>query len=150
MLLARRACLVSGAMWLVSRTIQLLAPIAALAQDHQQPDNPDKRQESKKDQPADIPEEPVYDLGPGVTPPRVTHQVRPERGEGFRLSGKVVISLIVSSTGEPGKLNVVQGIDKDLDQRAVAALRQWRFAPGRKDGKPVAVRVTVEMRFNDL
>jgi TonB family protein len=50
----------------------------------------------------------------------------------------------------PAKVNVVKGIDKDVDQSVIAAVKQWRFTPGKKDGKAVAVRVTAEVRFNDL
>ena len=34
-----------------------------------------------------------------------------------------------------------------LDEQAVAAAKRWEFKPGTKDGKPVAVRVTLEMSF---
>jgi TonB family protein len=34
-----------------------------------------------------------------------------------------------------------------LDEQAVTARKKWRFQPGTKDGKPVAVEVTVEMSF---
>jgi TonB family protein len=97
-------------------------------------------------------EETVYDLGPGVTPPRLLHQVRPERGDapGFRLKGKVVITLVVTSAGQPSRLKVIESIDNDVDQSALRAVEQWRFAPARKDGKAVAVRVTVEISFNDI
>jgi TonB family protein len=132
MALQRRACLVPVVVWLALRQ--------ALRAD----DSAQKR--------GDEPDETVYDLGPGVTPPRLIYQVRPERKEspGFRLSGKVVVSLVVSSAGAPAKVNVVEGIDKDVDQSVVAAVKQWRFVAGRKDGKAVAVRVTAEVRFNDL
>ena len=97
-------------------------------------------------------EETVYDLGPGVTPPRLVHQVRPDRGDtpGFRLKGKVVIALVVTSAGQPSKLKVIESIDNDVDQSALRAVEQWRFAPARKEGKAVAVRVTVEISFNDI
>ena len=97
-------------------------------------------------------EETVYDLGPGITPPRLVHQVRPERGDtpGFRLKGKVVIALVVTSAGQPSKLKVIESLDNEVDHSALQAVEQWRFVPARKDGKAVAVRVTVEISFNDI
>ncbi|HWF09523.1 MAG TPA: energy transducer TonB [Bryobacteraceae bacterium] len=98
-------------------------------------------------------DEPVYDIGPGITPPRVTHQVTPQTkpdSRGFRLSGAVVVGLIVSSKGEPKDVHVVTSLDKDVDQTAVEAVEQWTFAPARKGEQPVAVRITVEIRFHSL
>ena len=38
-------------------------------------------------------------------------------------------------------------LDQELDDKAVAALKQWKFEPGQREGKPVAVRITVDMTF---
>jgi protein TonB len=69
---------------------------------------------------------------------------------GFRVSGTVLIGLVVSSRGLPRDVHVVRSLDKDLDKNAVAAVQQWRFEPARKAGTPVAVRITIEIRFKDL
>jgi TonB family protein len=98
-------------------------------------------------------EEPVVALGPGITPPRVIHQVTPDVNSttrGFRVSGVVVIELVVSSQGLPREVHVAKSLDKDLDNSAVEAVAQWRFQPALKDDRPVAVRITVEIRFRDL
>jgi protein TonB len=98
-------------------------------------------------------EEPVFDLGPGITPPRVVHQVNPStrsNSRGFKISGTVLIGLVVSSKGAPLNVRVVRSLDADVDENAMKAVQDWRFEPARKDGVPVAVRVTVEIRFHDL
>lgn len=98
-------------------------------------------------------DEPVFDLGAGITPPKVIHQVNPKPdsgAKGFRITGDVLVALIVNSRGLPTGVHVVRSIDKDLDASAVEAVREWRFEPARKDGRPVAVRVTVEISFHDL
>lgn len=98
-------------------------------------------------------DEPVIDIGPGVTPPRVTHQVNPSYkpdDEGFRISGTVIVGLVVSSKGEPKDVHVVKSLDKSVDQSAVEAVQQWQFEPAQKGGQPVAVRITVEIRFRSL
>jgi protein TonB len=99
------------------------------------------------------PDEPVYDVGPGITPPRVTHQVTPVNkpdARGFRISGTVLIGLVVSSQGEPKDVHVVTSLDKDVDQSAIEAVRQWHFEAAKKGDQPVAVRVTVEIRFHSM
>jgi TonB family protein len=95
--------------------------------------------------------EPVYELGNGVTPPRITHQVAPEHpAHGFRLSGTVLLGLVVTSQGEPDGVHVVRSLEKEMDQAAIDAVQQWRFDPATKDGKPVAVKISVEIRFHDI
>ena len=99
------------------------------------------------------PDEPVLDLGPGITPPHLVHQVapKPDSGsKGFRISGVVLVRMVVSSQGVPVNVEVARSVDKEIDQSAVDAVRQWRFEPAMKEGKPVAVRVTAEIRFQDL
>lgn len=96
-------------------------------------------------------DEPVVAMVPGVTPPRVTSQAAPEHpAKGFRISGTVLISLVVTSRGEPKEPRVVRSLEKDIDQSALDAVMKWQFAPAMRDGKPVATRVTVEIRFHDM
>jgi TonB family protein len=99
------------------------------------------------------PDEEAVDLGPGITPPRVIHQVPPitrPDAPAFRVSGTVLIGLVVSSQGEPMDVHPVRSLDKDVDQTAVDAVQQWRFEPGKKGDRPVAVRITVEIRFHAM
>ncbi len=97
-------------------------------------------------------DEPVYDLGPGVTPPRVIKQVNPQypTTRGVKAVGSVIIALVVSSQGFPKNPRVVKGLDKDLDQSAVDAVKEWRFAPAQKNGKAIAVRVSLQIQFHDM
>ena len=99
------------------------------------------------------PDEQVYDLGPGVTPPRVIKQVNPQYPaslRGVRVTGSVMIALIVTSQGMPKDPHVIQGINDEVDHAAMEALKQWRFAPARKNDKPVAVRVVIEIAFHSM
>jgi periplasmic protein TonB len=97
-------------------------------------------------------DEPVYDLEPGVTPPRVIKQTAPQypNGRGVRAVGSVIIGLIVSSKGLPKNPQVLKSLDKDLDQSALDAVKEWRFAPAQKDGKPIAVRVSLQIEFHSM
>ncbi len=102
--------------------------------------------------PAQTDDESVYDLGPGVTPPRVVKQVNPHyaTNRGVRAVGSVIIALVVSSKGLPKDPHVVKSLEKDLDQSAVDAVKEWRFAPAQKNGKPVAVRVSLQIEFHEM
>jgi periplasmic protein TonB len=97
-------------------------------------------------------DEQVYDLGPGISPPRVIKQTAPQypNGRGVRAVGSVLIGLIVSSKGLPKNPHILKSLDKDLDQSAVDAVKEWRFAPAQKDGKAVAVRVSLQIEFHSM
>ncbi len=98
-------------------------------------------------------DETVFELGAGITPPAVIHQVPPNSSPGSRgikIEGVVAIELVVSSQGLPKNLRVVRSLDKDVDRSALDAVKEWRFSPARKDKKPVAVRITLEIRFHDM
>lgn len=98
-------------------------------------------------------QEAVYELGSDIAPPRITRQVNPEYPEhirGIRVKGIVGVGVVVTAKGEPDDLKVVKSLDKDVDRCVVDALRQWRFAPAKKDGKPVAVRIVIEIEFHSM
>jgi TonB family protein len=135
--------------FLVLLSICLLSPAVATADDNPQKRDEDRHAESEG---PDGPNEPIYDLGPGVTAPRVIHRVRPERRQSgkLRISGKVVVSLVVSSAGLPTQVKILEGVDSAVNEIVLEAVKQWRFTPGKKEGKAVAVRVTEDVHFTDL
>jgi len=97
-------------------------------------------------------DEQVYEMGEGIQPPRVTRRVNPNYSNvrGVSAKGTVAIALIVTSQGAPKELRVVKKLDPEVDRAALEAVEQWRFAAAQKDGKPVAVRVTIELEFHAL
>jgi len=97
-------------------------------------------------------DETIYDLGPGVTPPRVIKQVNPRypTNRGVRAVGSVIIALVVSSKGLPKDPHVVKSLDKDLGDSAVDAVKEWRFAPAQMNGQAVAVRIRLEIHFHEM
>ena len=86
----------------------------------------------------------VYDSKEaGVTLPQVTRQVKAQyTAEAMRqmIEGDVLLGVVVQADGS---LDSVYG----LDDNAVKAMKEWAFKPGTKDGKAVAVRVDVKMKF---
>lgn len=96
-------------------------------------------------------DEDVVPLGPGVTPPRVTRQVNPVHPpKGFRISGTVLLSVVVGTEGVARDPRVLRSLEKDIDQSAIDAVLKWQFSPAMKEGKPVATRVSIEIRFHDM
>jgi TonB family protein len=95
-------------------------------------------------------EGPVYTVGDGVSAPLVVKEVKPQytaEARRAKIQGTVTLEAIVETDGCVGEVKVTKSLDEGLDKEAVKALRQWRFEPGRKDGKAVRVRVTLEMTF---
>ena len=91
-----------------------------------------------------------YRPGSGITPPAIVQEVKPDYTEDARrrgLSGDVVLEIVVKSDGRVGAVRVLQGLGAGLDQRAVDAVRQWRFSPARRLGTPVDVLVEVAVEF---
>ena len=66
-----------------------------------------------------------------------------------RIVGKVVLDVVVLDSGTVGDVSIIESLDSiyGLDKNAIAAMKQWEFKPGMKDGKPVAVRISVELVF---
>ena len=89
-------------------------------------------------------------VGGGVSAPQVIYQVEPEFSEEARkakVAGNVLVSLIVDANGRPQSVHVSRGIGMGLDEKAVEAVRQYKFKPAMEGGKPVPVRVDVEVNF---
>jgi len=92
----------------------------------------------------------VFNIGGSVTAPRVLYQPDPEYTEEARKAkyqGVCVIWLIVGPDGHPRDVRVARTLGMGLDQKAIEAVRQWKFDPAKKDGKPVAVQLNVEVNF---
>ena len=89
--------------------------------------------------------------GGGVLPPAVLSQVDAEFSEEARrakFSGDVEIYLVVDEQGNPTHVRVARGVGMGLDEKAVEAVRQWKFKPGTQHGKPVKVDVYVNVGFH--
>jgi TonB family protein len=94
----------------------------------------------------------AYRPGGDVKPPRLVSEVKPHytpEAMEARIQGSLKLEAVVLDTGDVGDVEVTQSLDDiyGLDNEAVKALKQWRFEPGTKDGKPVAVLIEVEMSF---
>jgi TonB family protein len=61
--------------------------------------------------------------------------------------GIVTLSVVVGVDGRIKHVEVVHSLGMGLDEKALEAVRTWRFEPGKKDGHPVPVQVTVDVDF---
>ena len=94
----------------------------------------------------------AYRPGSGIELPRVLREVKPQyTSDAMRakVQGTVWLEAIVMPDGSVGRVSVVKSLDPvfGLDEEAVKAARQWRFAPGTRLGQPVPVIVTIELTF---
>ena len=90
---------------------------------------------------------------PGLSGPSVISKIEPQYTEGAKdakIEGTVAVGLVVNAEGKPQNLYIIRSLDKGLDQNAIAAIEQWVFNPGEKDGKPVPVTATIEVNFRLL
>ena len=91
-----------------------------------------------------------YRPGSGVDPPRLLKEVRADYTDEARranIAGEVVLEIVVRRDGSVGDVRILRRLGSGLDQRAVDAVRQWRFAPARLKGTPVDVIVEVGVEF---
>ena len=92
----------------------------------------------------------VYQVGGSVRAPVLTYSVDPEFSEEARkakFSGNVQVALVVDESGRPKNIRVERGVGMGLDEKAVEAVRQYKFKPAMKDGKPVPVELYIEVNF---
>ena len=95
----------------------------------------------------------VYRVGNGVTAPVLVSKAEPgysQEARTMKFQGTVVLRIVVGEDGVPESISVVRQLGSGLDERAVEAVRQWRFKPGTKDGVPVRVSAQVEVNFRLL
>ena len=92
----------------------------------------------------------AYRVGGGVSAPRVLYQPDPEYSEEARKAkyqGTVVLWMIVDQNGRPRDIRVQRSLGMGLDEKAIEAVKSWRFEPARKDGQAVPVMINVEVNF---
>jgi len=89
-------------------------------------------------------------IGGSVHPPKLLSHVDPvfsEAARDLKYSATVQVYLWVNEDGTPSHLKVVRPAGMGLDEQALAAVRQYRFAPATKDGKPVKSDIYTDVNF---
>ena len=63
------------------------------------------------------------------------------------IEGEVLLEIVVRRDGSVGDVRLINGLPSGLNDRAVAAVRQWRFSPAKRQGAAVDVVVEVSVGF---
>ena len=93
----------------------------------------------------------AFRVGGGVSAPRPIYDPDPEYSEEARhakFQGTVLLWVVVGPDGRPRDVRVQRSLGMGLDEKAIAAVRQWKFEPAMLDGRPVAVQVNIEVNFH--
>lgn len=101
--------------------------------------------------------------GPGIAastalsaptqPPIVLYKVEPEFSEEARkarFQGTVLVRVVIGEDGLPSRFQIIRPAGLGLDEKAIEAVSQWRFRPGMRNGKPVAVPADISLNFRLL
>ena len=91
-----------------------------------------------------------FQPGSGIMPPTLVREVRPGYTDEARrraIEGDVILEIVVQRDGSVGRVRVTRSLGAGLDQKAVEAVRQWRFGPARRQGAAVDVVVEVSVEF---
>jgi periplasmic protein TonB len=92
----------------------------------------------------------AYRPGSGITPPRIVREVKADYTEDARrrgVTGEVLMEVVVLRDGSVGPVRLLHGLEPGLDERAMRAVREWKFTPAERQGAPVDVVVEVGMEF---
>jgi len=92
----------------------------------------------------------AYRVGGGVSAPKALYAPDPEYSEEARKAkyqGTVVLWLVVDANGRPQQIRIQRALGMGLDEKAIEAVKMWKFEPARKDGQPVPVMINVNVTF---
>ncbi len=93
----------------------------------------------------------VMSVGGGVTAPVVLHRVQAEfsdEASRAKYQGVVSVQLIVDTEGNPEDIQVAHHLGMGLDQKAIEAVRQYKFKPAMYQGHPVSVQIVIDVDFH--
>ncbi len=92
----------------------------------------------------------VYKVGEGASAPVLIYSPDPEYSKEARKAKRgdtCVLNLVVDTNGRTRDIKIIQSVGVGLDEKAIEAVKQWKFKPAMKDGRPVIVEIRVEIDF---
>jgi len=93
----------------------------------------------------------IFRPGKGMTPPRAIYSPEPEFSEEARKAkyqGLCTLEVFVDEMGRPRDIKIVGSLGMGLDEKAIEAVKTWRFEPAMKDGHPIPARINLEVDFH--
>jgi TonB family protein len=90
-------------------------------------------------------------IGGDITQPVPIYQPDPEYSDAARKAkyqGTVIVGVIIGTDGHVYDPKIVQALGLGLDQKAIEAVKLWRFKPAERDGRPVRVAANIEVNFH--
>jgi len=102
--------------------------------------------------PSDLPPG-VVRVGNGVSAPVAISKPQPAYTDQARdkgVAGEVRLSCVIGEDGVPTSITIRKSLEASLDKSAMDTVAQWRFKPGMKDGKAVAVQVLIDVSFRPI
>jgi periplasmic protein TonB len=92
----------------------------------------------------------AYHVGGGVSAPRLVYGPDPDYSDEARKAkyqGTVVLYVVIGPDGRVHDARIQRSLGMGLDEKAIQAVKNWKFDPALKDNKPVAVAVAIEVSF---
>ena len=92
----------------------------------------------------------VMHVGKGVSEPQLIYSVDPEFSDEARRAkyqGVCIVSVIIDAQGNPQHVRVARSLGMGLDEKAIEAVKQYKFKPAYYQGHPVAVEMDVIVNF---
>lgn len=139
------------------RALILIAFLAITFAPHAAPQSGGTAADSSKistSTPANIPGDEAFAAYQRVTkdmkPPKATHAPDPDYPEipaDAEQKGVVVMLVGINAKGRVELVHVLRASNDAFQNSAVSTVKTWKFSPAKRDGKPLPVQVTVEMKF---
>jgi TonB family protein len=83
-----------------------------------------------------------------ATPTYSPEPTYPENERKARHEGQVVLKVLIDTEGVPHDISVARSLSPDFDAAAIAAVQTWRFTPAMKYGKPIPLRMGIQVAFH--
>ena len=91
-------------------------------------------------------------VGGDVLRPQILKRVAPDlsklQNRTIRPFGIPIYEATITAQGDVTNVRVIRGSHPDIDAEVIAALRQWKFRPATRNGKPVAVYYTLTVNID--
>lgn len=92
-------------------------------------------------------EPPAREFDEAPVPVKTVPPEYPDKLKRDGVSGVVSLMVTVTEDGKVTEASVAKSTHRDFEEPAIAAVKQWRFKPAKKDGKPVALTIRLPLQF---